>query len=59
VKAARLRTGIRWKNSGIPVINDNFGILGYMIVGIFVVSWLISFIVYRAKRYDEIGVSAG
>jgi high-affinity nickel-transport protein len=41
----------------IGAINDNFGTLGYVIVGIFIVSWLISFIVYRAKRYDEIEVA--
>jgi high-affinity nickel-transport protein len=43
----------------IGAINDNFGILGYGIVGIFIVAWLISWAVYRAKRYDEIEVSTG
>jgi high-affinity nickel-transport protein len=38
----------------IGALNDNFGVLGYVIVGIFVVAWLVSFIVYRLKRYDEI-----
>ena len=33
----------------IGAINDNFGTLGYIIVGIFAVSWLISFIVYRRQ----------
>ena len=42
----------------IGAINENFGILGYIIVGIFVLGWLISFLVYRAKRYDEIEVAA-
>ena len=42
----------------IGAINDNFGVLGYIIVGIFVLGWLISFLVYRAKRYDEIEVAA-
>ena len=41
----------------IGAINDNFGILGYIIVGIFLLSWLISFLIYRAKRYDEIEVA--
>ena len=40
----------------IGVINDNFGVLGYIIVAIFAVSWLISFVVYRAKGYDAIEV---
>ncbi len=43
----------------IGAINDNFGILGYIIVGIFVVSWLISFMVYRAKGYDAIEATPG
>ncbi len=38
----------------IGTLNDNFGVLGYVIVGIFVVAWLVSFVVYRLKRYDEI-----
>jgi nickel/cobalt transporter (NiCoT) family protein len=36
----------------IGAINDNFGLLGYIIVGIFAFSWLISFIVYRAMKYE-------
>jgi hypothetical protein len=43
----------------IGTINDNFGILGYVIVGIFAVSWLVSVVVYRVKRYDEIEVAVG
>jgi high-affinity nickel-transport protein len=39
-------------------INDNFGTLGYIIVGVFIASWLISYLVYRINRYDEIEVSA-
>ena len=43
----------------IGAISNNFGILGYVILGIFVVGWLISFTVYRAKKYDEIEVNRG
>ncbi len=43
----------------IGSLNDNFGVLGYLIVGIFIGAWLISYLVYRANRYDEIEVSAG
>jgi high-affinity nickel-transport protein len=43
----------------IGAINDNVSILGYLIVGIFLVSWLISFVVYRAKGYDTIEVTSG
>ncbi len=33
-----------------------FGILGYTIIGIFVVAWIISVAIYKLKRYDEIEV---
>jgi high-affinity nickel-transport protein len=33
-------------------LNDNFGALGYGIVALFVVSWGVSFSIYRLKRYD-------
>ena len=41
----------------IGSLNDNFGMFGYAVVGIFLASWLISTLVYRLKRYDEL--SAG
>ena len=34
-------------------------VLGYVIVGIFVVAWAISFIVCRVNRYEEIEASSG
>ena len=40
-------------------LNDNFGVLGYVIVGVFIAAWAVSFVVYRVNRYDEIEVSAG
>jgi high-affinity nickel-transport protein len=39
----------------IGALNDNFGTLGYLIVGIFAASWLISVMVYRLSGYDSIG----
>ena len=36
----------------IGALNDNFGTLGYGIVALFVVSWGLSFLIYRFKRYD-------
>jgi nickel/cobalt transporter (NiCoT) family protein len=38
--------------NAISDLNKNFGALGYGIVALFVVSWGISFLVYRFKRYD-------
>ena len=40
----------------IGALNDNFGVLGYIIIGIFVVSWLGSMAIYRAKGYGDIEV---
>ena len=45
--------------SAIGSLSDNFGLLGYAIVGVFVAAWAISYVVYRVNRYDEIEVSAG
>jgi high-affinity nickel-transport protein len=38
----------------VGTLNDNFGALGYIIVGIFLAAWIVSLVVYRLKRYDEI-----
>ncbi|MEO6836216.1 MAG: HoxN/HupN/NixA family nickel/cobalt transporter [Candidatus Tumulicola sp.] len=47
--------GAPW--DGIRALSDNFGTLGFLIVGIFIGSWAISTVVYRLKRYDELDVS--
>ena len=39
----------------IGMLNDNFGTLGYIIIGIFVASWLVSMLLSRARRYDAPG----
>jgi high-affinity nickel-transport protein len=36
----------------IDALNDNFGSLGYLIIAIFVASWLVSMAVYRLRRFD-------
>ncbi len=40
-------------------LTDNFGTLGYVIIGLFALSWLLSMLIYRIKRYDEIEVRVG
>ncbi len=35
----------------------NFGAMGYFIIGIFVVSWMASTIIYRRHKYDRLEVS--
>jgi high-affinity nickel-transport protein len=41
----------------VGALNDNFGSLGYVIIGIFLLSWLVSFAIYRFKRFDELEVA--
>jgi nickel/cobalt transporter (NiCoT) family protein len=38
----------------VASLNDNFGALGYLIIGIFAVSWIVSILLYRLKGYDRI-----
>jgi high-affinity nickel-transport protein len=40
----------------IAALNNNFGTLGYVIIGIFMVSWVVSVVLYKMKRYDDIEV---
>jgi high-affinity nickel-transport protein len=40
-------------------LNNNFGTLGFIVICVFVVSWIVSLIIYRLNRYDEIEVSTG
>ena len=41
----------------IGALNDNFGSLGYLIIAIFVGSWLFSMVVYRLGRFDLMDVA--
>jgi high-affinity nickel-transport protein len=43
----------------IGALNENFGALGYVIIGIFAASWIVSAAIYRIKRYDEIEARIG
>ncbi len=40
----------------IGALNENFGAIGYLIIGLFVVAWVISAAIYRIKGYDRIEV---
>lgn len=47
------RTG--WQGGfwdAINSLNDHFGAIGYLIIGLFIACWGISVLVYRLKRYD-------
>ncbi|MFL9959412.1 HoxN/HupN/NixA family nickel/cobalt transporter [Paraburkholderia nemoris] len=43
----------------IGAASDNFGLLGYAVIGVFVVSWLASVLFYKLKRYDDLPVNLG
>ena len=45
-------TGILW--DAVGGLNDNFGMLGYLIIGIFVTSWIVSIGIYRLRGYDQL-----
>jgi high-affinity nickel-transport protein len=47
--------GVIW--DAIGPLNDNFGAIGFVIIGVFVLSWAISIIIYRMNRYDKIKVN--
>ncbi len=36
---------------------SHFGLLGYFVIGLFVLSWVVSAAIYRLKRYDDIYVN--
>ncbi|MGA9777350.1 MAG: HoxN/HupN/NixA family nickel/cobalt transporter [Limisphaerales bacterium] len=38
-------------------LNNNFSVIGFVIIGVFVASWAVSIIIYRMNRYDEIEVA--
>ncbi|MFY9877611.1 MAG: HoxN/HupN/NixA family nickel/cobalt transporter [Rhodomicrobium sp.] len=44
--------GSLWETIG--AINDNFGIFGYLIIGVFVATWAISALFYRFMGYDRL-----
>ena len=48
--------GAMWDMIGS--LNSNFGVIGFAIIGVFVLSWAAAIIIYRMNRYDEIEVNA-
>ncbi len=39
-------------------LNDNFGTLGYFIVGLFALSWIVSIAIYKWRGFDNLEVNA-
>jgi high-affinity nickel-transport protein len=47
-----------WFWNVIAKLSDNFGTLGYFIVGLFAVSWVVSIAFYKWRRFDDLEVNA-
>jgi len=45
-------SGLFW--DAVLKLNGNFGALGYFIVGVFVLSWVLSIAIYKWRRFDEL-----
>jgi high-affinity nickel-transport protein len=43
----------------IGAMNDNFGVLGFVIIGVFALSWIASVANYKLRGYDKLEASAG
>jgi nickel/cobalt transporter (NiCoT) family protein len=43
-----------WQTVGS--LNDNFGMIGYVIIGVFLASWLLSIAFYKWKRFEELEI---
>jgi nickel/cobalt transporter (NiCoT) family protein len=55
--------GNQWQLKGtfwdaIGSLNDNFGTLGYLIIAVFVVAWIVAAAIYRIRGYDRLEVEA-
>jgi high-affinity nickel-transport protein len=49
-------TGGVW--SWVGKLNENFGLLGYGIVGLFAASWIVSIGIYKWRRFDDLEFGA-
>jgi len=47
-----------WFWDGVAKLNDNFGTLGYFIVGLFALSWIVSIVVYKWRGFDDLELRA-
>jgi high-affinity nickel-transport protein len=63
IEALGLLAGqFHWKGevwSLVGKLNENFGLLGYFIVGLFLLSWIVSIAVYRWRRFDQLDLTTG
>ena len=43
----------------IAALNDHFGMIGYLIIAIFAVSWIAAAVIYRVRGYDRLEIEIG
>jgi high-affinity nickel-transport protein len=43
----------------VAKLNNNFGTLGYLVVGLFAMSWVVSIAIYRWRRFDDLHIGEG
>lgn len=48
-----------WFWEYIGKLSGDFGTMGYFIIGIFIVSWIASTIIYKIQKYDEVEITTG
>src|SRR6202522_4514203 len=46
-----------WFLGALKKLNNNFGVLGYFFVGLFVMSWAVSIPAYKWRRFDDVRVN--
>ena len=47
--------GVFW--DFIDRLNSNFGVLGYCIIGIFALAWIVSIAIYKLRRFEDLELS--
>ncbi len=47
-----------WFWGAVAKLNDNFSTLGYFIVGLFALSWIVSIAFYKWRRFDDLELGA-
>jgi nickel/cobalt transporter (NiCoT) family protein len=40
------------------MLNQNFGALGYIVVGLFALSWTVSIAIYKWRRFEDLELDA-
>jgi high-affinity nickel-transport protein len=49
-------SGTFW--DAVDVLNNNFNSLGFAIIGVFIVAWFLSILIYRYKGFDDMEVGS-